>query len=90
MAPVKQFRRFCQINSASVRSVERFGAGTGLSPRRHRPDPLQWVEGTDERSHTSVLSTLEKKEVNPEGIPYFSPGFPNPGSTASPLDFNPE
>ena len=28
--------------------------------------------------------------MNPEGIPYFSPGFPNPGSTASPLDFNPE
>ena len=28
--------------------------------------------------------------MNPEGIPYFSPGFPNPGSAALALDFNPE
>ena len=28
--------------------------------------------------------------MNPEGIPYFSPGFPNPGSAALVLDFNPE
>ena len=28
--------------------------------------------------------------MNPEGIPYFSPRFPNPGSAALALDFNPE
>ena len=28
--------------------------------------------------------------MNPEGIPYFSPGFPNPGSPTFALDFNPE
>ena len=28
--------------------------------------------------------------MNPEGIPYSSPGFPNPGSAALALDFNPE
>ena len=28
--------------------------------------------------------------MNPEGIPYFSPGFPNPGSAALALDLNPE
>ena len=28
--------------------------------------------------------------MNPERIPYFSPGFSNPGSTAGLLDSNPE
>ena len=30
-----------------------------------------------------------KVEVNPNGIAYASPGFPNPGSTSPPLGFQP-